>query len=126
MVILMDWVHVLFVLKLSLLLLHEMDAVRAREWKMFIFLKSMREETAYIIFSVVHLPLYFWALFTISQTFSSGYTFVYLITDVFLIAHTVIHFFFRRHAANGFSSAYSNALIYIMGVLAVIHLILII
>ena len=115
----------LFVLKLSLLLLHEMDAVRAREWKMFIFLKSMREETAYIIFSVVHLPLYFWALFTISQPFSSGYTFVYLITDVFLIAHTVIHFFFRRHAANSFSSAYSNALIYIMGVLAVIHLILI-
>ena len=121
----MNWIPVLFALNFSLLLLHEMDAVRAREWKMFIILKSMREETAYIIFSVVHLPLYFWVIFTVSQTHSSGYAFVYLITDVFLIAHTVIHFFFRRHAANGFFSAYSNALIYIMGVLALIHLILI-
>ena len=121
----MNWISVLFVLNLSLLLLHEMDAIRAKEWKMLVFLKSMREETAYTVFSVVHLPLYFVIIFTISHTVVSGYTFMYLLTDVLLITHTLIHFFFRRHTANGFKSAYSKILIYSMGVLAIIHFIMI-
>ena len=121
----MNLIPILFALNFSLLLLHEMDAIRSKEWKMFIILKSMREETAYIVFSIIHLPLYFWIIFTISQVFNSGYAFVYLLTDVFLIVHTGIHFFFRKHAANGFSSLYSNILIYIMGILAFIHLIMI-
>jgi len=118
----MNWIPVLFAFNFSLLLLHEMDAIRAKEWRMFIVFKSMREETAYTVFSLVHLPLYFWVIFTISQVFSSGYAFVYLITDVFLIFHTAIHFLFRRHKANGFTSVYSNMLIYVMGLLAVIHM----
>jgi hypothetical protein len=121
----MNWIPILFAINFTLLLLHEMDAIRAKEWKMFIVLKSMPEQTAYIIFSVMHFPLYFWVIFTISQAFSSGYALVYLITDVFLIAHTAIHFFFRRHTANQFSSIYSNLLIYFMGILAAIHLIII-
>jgi len=121
----MNWIPVIFALNFSLLLLHEMDAIRAKEWRMFIILKSMREETAYIVFSIVHLPLYFWIIFTISQVFSSGYAFVYLITDVFMIFHTAVHFFFRRNKANGFTSVYSNMLIYVMGILAAVHLIMI-
>ena len=121
----MNPLPILFALNFSLLLLHEMDAIRTREWKMFVVLKDMRDETAYITFSLIHLPLYIWVIYTISQTFSSGYAVVWLLTDVFLILHTVIHFFFRKHAANGFVSAYSNGLIYSMGALSVVHLILI-
>ncbi|MDR0309683.1 MAG: hypothetical protein LBH88_02860 [Candidatus Methanoplasma sp.] len=121
----MNWVDVLFTVNFSILLLHEMDAIHAKEWKMFIILKSMNERTAYIIFSIIHLPLYFWVILTISQAFSSGYALVYLLTDVFLIAHMVVHFFFRKHSANNFSPVYSNVLIYTTGIIALIHLIMI-
>jgi hypothetical protein len=99
-----------------------MDAIRAKEWKMFVILRSLREEVAYVIFALAHLPLYFAIIFTISQTNDAG--FIYLITDLFLMIHTVIHFLFRRNKANGFSPVYSNILIYLMGFLALIHLIL--
>lgn len=120
----MNWLPVLFAFNFSLLLLHEMDAIRAKEWKMFIFLKDMKEQTGYIVFSLIHLPLYFWVIYTVSQVWSGGYAIVYLLTDVFLIAHAVIHYFFRKHAANDFSTIYSNILIYSMAALSVIHLIL--
>ena len=120
----MNLLPVLFALNFSLLLLHEMDAIRAKEWKMFLILKDMSEQAGYVAFALIHLPLYFWVIFTISQVWSGGYALVYLLTDLFLIFHTGIHFFFRKHAANGFSGAYSNILIYAMGAIAVVHLLL--
>ena len=122
----MNWIPYLFALNFSLLLLHEMDAIRAKEWKMFIILKDMKEQTGYIVFALLHLPLYFWVVFSISQVWSYQYGFVYLVTDIFLIAHAILHFFFRRNSANEFSSIYSNILIYSMALLAILHLILII
>ena len=120
----MNWLPALYAFIFSLLLLHEMDAIRAKEWKMFIILKDMEEQTGYLVFSLVHLSLYFWVIFTVSQIWSGGYAFVYILTDIFLIGHAVIHYFFRKHAANGFTSVYSNILIYSMAVLSVIHLFL--
>ena len=120
----MNWLPILFALNFSLLLLHEMDAIRAKEWKMFIFLKDMKEQNGYVLFSVLHLPLYFWVIFTISQIWSggAGYALVYLLTDIFLIVHAVIHFFFRKHAENRMNAAYSMILIYGMGALSIAHL----
>lgn len=37
----------IFILMLSLLVIHEMDAIRSKEWKMFIVLKDMADEKAY-------------------------------------------------------------------------------
>jgi hypothetical protein len=120
----MNMLPVLFAFNFSLLLLHEMDAIRAKEWKMFIFLKDMKEQAGYIVFSLIHLPLYFWVILTVSQIWSGGFAIVYLLTDIFLIAHAIIHFFFRKHSENGFNSAYSNILIYAMAGLGMIHLLL--
>jgi len=55
----MNWLPILFAFNFSLLLLHEMDAIRAKEWKMFAVLKNMNEQNGYIVFSLLHLPLYF-------------------------------------------------------------------
>jgi len=38
---------------------HEMDAIRTKEWRMLIILKDIADETAYKIFTLAHLPLYF-------------------------------------------------------------------
>ena len=120
----MNWLPILFVLNFSLLLLHEMDAIRAKEWKMFAVLKNMKEQSGYIAFSLLHLPLYCWVIFIISQTWSGGYALVWLLTDVFLIIHALIHFLFRNHYDNGFTTAYSMILIYGMAGLSAVHLVL--
>ena len=118
----MNWLPIMFALNFSLLLLHEMDAVRAKEWNMLAILKNMKDSIAFIVFSLIHLPLYAWVIYTVSQTWSIGYAFVWLLVDVFLIVHAAIHFFFRKHTANGFKSAYSNILIYAMCALSALHL----
>ena len=122
----LNWIPFLFAVNFSLLLLHEMDAIRAKEWKMFAILKDMKEQTGYIVFTLLHLPLYIWVVFSISQIWSGHYAFVYLATDIFLITHAILHFFFRRNNANEFSPIYSNILIYSMALLAIWHLVLII
>ncbi len=110
---------VLFVVLISLFLLHEMDAVRVREWKMFIFLKDLKEETAYFVFSIMHLPLYFIILFFLFKVRENN-TFI-IIFDALMVTHTIVHICFRKHADNGFHPFYSKAIIYMMGILAVIH-----
>lgn len=49
---------VFFLFNFSLFLLHEMDAIRRSEWKLFIVLKDMEESKAYRVFTFIHLPLY--------------------------------------------------------------------
>jgi len=120
----MNWLPVIFALNLSLLLLHEMDAIRTKEWNMFIILKDMSERTAYLVFSIGHLPLYFVVIYAVSQTRGSSFAIIWLIVDLFLIAHAIVHFFFRKHAAYGFHSLYSNILIFGMAALGLIHLLL--
>ena len=112
----------LFIFMLSLLLIHEMDAIRSKEWKMFIGLKDLKDDTAYKIFTIAHLPLYFVGFFILAQAGSLANTVLYFIMDGFLACHTVIHFCFRKHPANGFSSMFSQCIINLMGLLAIIHL----
>lgn len=112
----------IFAVNFSLLLLHEMDAVRNKEWKIFIILKDIKDEDAYIIFSLIHLPLYIWIIISVSQTLSTGCIFIWILTDIFMLFHGIIHFLFRKHASNNFKSLYSNALIYGMCILSAVHL----
>ena len=50
---------ILFLLNLSIFLLHEMDAIRRSEWRLFIVLKDMEDSKAYQVFTGIHLSLYF-------------------------------------------------------------------
>lgn len=110
---------VLFAAVLSLLFLHEMDAVKNAEWKMFAVLKDMDENRAYRVFSLLHLPLYA-ALLCIILFVSR--TIAFYIADIFLIMHTVLHLLFEKHPQNGLKNAYSRSIIYTMGALAALQL----
>lgn len=111
----------IFSLELTLLLTHEMDAIRKKEWRMFIILKNMPDEKASYTFMLLHIPLYT----IILMVLFSGYAAIgNYIVDVFLIVHMFVHFLFRNHPANQFTSLTSKLLIYGAGVLAVIHILL--
>ncbi len=106
---------------LSLLLVHEMDAIRAKEWKMFLVLKDMAEETACEVFILLHLPLYWGVLCALSSGGTAGYV-LKIIVDFFLLGHAALHYGFREHAGNGFQAKFSKMLIYAMSALAFAHL----
>ena len=107
---------ILFAVLLSLFLAHEMDAVRKHEWVM---LNLKDDEHSYRLFLIVHIPLY-----AVILTFIlTGYDFIgFVITDVFLISHLIVHVLFRNHSKNIMIDKLSLFLIYSAGLLAIIHL----
>ena len=114
--------NIIFSLELALLFVHEMDAVRRQEWKMFVKLKDMEDEKAYRVFMLLHIPLYTAIL---ALLLSGYYRIGFYITGVFLIAHTLVHTGFRKHTANKLTSGISKSIIFISGILAAVHLLLI-
>ncbi len=113
--------QILFLIILSLLLVHEMDAMRAKEWKMFVILKDMAEERGGNVFMLLHLPLYLAALYAlVSENMPS--LVLKIIVDVFLLCHVVLHRCFKKHPKNDFNSLFSLGVIYIMPLLAIAHL----
>lgn len=102
------------------MILHEMDAIYRKEWKMFAVLNKLPEKTAYLIFSLFHLPL-FLIIFYLMQT---NFNLIFLVLNYFLIIHTFIHWLLKKHPGNNFRSGYSNVIITLMGVIAFLSLIL--
>jgi hypothetical protein len=114
-----DLLLVLFLFNLSLFLLHEMDAIRRSEWRLFIVLKDMEDDKAFKYFTWIHLPLY---TVILSLLFSSYQSIAFWVLDIFFIIHTVLHFFFEKHPRNEFKNSFSRSIIYFMGLGATIHL----
>ncbi|AMO33344.1 MULTISPECIES: DUF6713 family protein [Lysinibacillus] len=114
-----DLLLILFLLNLSIFLLHEMDAIRRSEWRLFIVLKDMKDSKAYQVFIVIHLFLY---VIILSLLFSPYQTITFWVLDIFFIIHTILHLLFERHPRNEFKNTFSRAIIYPMGFLATIHL----
>ncbi|WP_363325768.1 DUF6713 family protein [Paenibacillus vandeheii] len=114
-----DLLLVLFLFNLSLFLLHEMDAIRRSEWKLFIVLKDMEDEKAYKFFTFVHLPLY---TVILALLFSSYQTITFWVLDIFFIIHAALHLFFEKHPRNEFKNTYSRSFIYPMGIIGAVHL----
>ena len=110
-----------FSIELALLFAHEMDAIRNREWRMFLILKDMPDEKAYHIFTLLHIPIYVVIILLLSSTMRIGF----IAVDVFLIAHMVLHLGFRKHPNNNFNHPISSCIIFGAGWLALLHLILI-
>jgi hypothetical protein len=98
-----------FYAALSLLLTHELDAVRCHEWRIFPGLGRLDDERGYLLFTALHVPLFLgllWALFGAGldarlARWLSG----------FCILHVGLHLLALRHPANGFTSPLSWALI---------------
>lgn len=96
----------------SLLLTHEMDAVRCREWTIFPLLGRITQDVhGYALFTALHVPLYIvllWAIFpyggTLNQPVAIGF-------DLFCIVHVALHWLFRRHPRYEFNTRFSWTLI---------------
>ena len=113
--------HSFFLLGSCFLLVHEMDAIRAREWKIFPVLNALGDEAGYRVFAGLHVPVYALLLLGLVGGANRG---LVIGLDVFFIVHVFLHLIFYAHPENQFRSAFSYALILGAGVSGALDLLL--
>lgn len=91
--------HFLFYLGLSFILMHEMDAVRCREWRIFPGLSLLNDGWGFKIFMFAHVPLFYFVSGQLLSRDNAGFIFW---TDVFFIIHLGLHLLFLMHRKNEF------------------------
>lgn len=92
--------HFCFYLALSLLFIHEMDAVRCKEWRIFPLLSLLNDKVGFQVFMLAHIPLFsllLWGLIG-SQDNSSWIHGL----NIFFILHLFAHLLFLKHPKNEF------------------------
>ncbi len=92
--------HHFFFIGLSLMSVHELDAVRCKEWRIIPGLSLLHEKTGGIVFLFAHIPLFYFVFWQMTQTqdsdmFIKGF-------DIFMIVHFVLHIVFLKHKNNEF------------------------
>ncbi|MCI4669204.1 MAG: hypothetical protein MRZ79_13800 [Bacteroidia bacterium] len=87
-----------FLLGLTLIFLHEMDAIRCREWRIFPGLSFLNDQWGLIAFTFAHIPLIYWIFLEVqsgSERFRDYFS-------IFLIVHLLLHLLFLMHKKNEF------------------------
>ena len=113
--------ELLIIVNLSLFVVHELDAVHCREWRMIYGLNHLNDDTAYQLFAALHVPMLAVVLWFFVQA-NVEYRFWFEATfDAFLIAHLGLHLAFARHPENRFSSWFSKAVIALMALGGCLH-----
>ena len=87
---------ILYYLALSFILMHEMDAIRCKEWRIFPLISMLEDKLGYIVFVFLHIPLFYWVL---SQSNNPSFRWGF---DIFLMVHVGLHILFLKHKKNEF------------------------
>lgn len=103
-------IKILFWINISLFILHEMDAVKTREWKMMIFMNRLSDDSGHIVFTILHFPLFIIIFFLMK------YYFEYLVpaVAVLFIIHQILHILFKKHTENRMNNKFSRVIIFLM------------
>lgn len=114
----------LFNLGLVMLIIHELDAVKRKEWRIFPFLRTLEDDTGYKTFILLHIPILFILFFLNSTLLNEAKIWFQFSFDLFLIIHLVLHFIFRNDEKNQFNNRLSKSIIYITALVGTVHLML--
>ncbi len=101
--------HAFFYLGLSFIVMHEMDAVRCREWRIFPGLSLLGDKTGFVAFMLAHVPLYFLLFRELVAGGNPAKAMRGL--DAFFIIHLGLHLLFLRHPKNEFKDSLSWVII---------------
>ena len=110
-----------FFTAISLLLLHEMDAVDKKEWQLLFVLRRLPDEGAMRWFVLLHLPLYVGLLALVAAGPSTAVRWIEGAVDVFLVVHAGLHERLARQGHAAFANAYSRSLIWPAAALGAVH-----
>jgi hypothetical protein len=92
--------HIFFYLGLSFLTMHEMDAIRCREWRIFPGLSLLNDKLGHIVFVFAHIPIFFFIYWQLThhkdlEVFIRGFS-------IFMMLHLGLHILFLKHKNNEF------------------------
>ena len=113
------FLELLFIINMAFLVMgHELDAIYQQEWRFFFARLPIQDQTAYRIFTALHVPL-FVLIIWFFQEFWFQVAF-----DLFLIIHAGLHWLLRHHPKVNFNNWFSQLWIYGGALLGFIHLLL--
>ena len=116
-------IDLLFFTAVSGLLLHEMDAIDKKEWRLLFVLRRLPDEGGLRWFVLLHLPLFIALLALVAAAPSTAIRWVEAAVDTFLIVHAGLH---ERVSAGGeraFANPFSRWLIWGAAGLGAAHLV---
>jgi hypothetical protein len=113
--------HVFFYLGLSLIMMHEMDAIRCKEWRIFPGMSFLNDDIGFKVFMFAHVPLYYYIFSSLygenNENFIYGFS-------IFLVIHLGLHLLFLMHKKNEFKDWVSWIIISGAGVCGLIEIML--
>ena len=109
-----------FYLGISLMTLHEMDAIRCREWRIFPGLSLLSDKLGHLVFVIAHIPLFYFIFWQLTRSqdievFMKGF-------NIFMIVHLLLHILFLKHKNNEFKDWISWSIIIGSGLSGIIDL----
>lgn len=97
---------------------HELDAIQQQEWRFFFPSPLFSDQTAYRLFTALHVPLVVLILWQLhSIPFQIGF-------DLFTIIHAGLHWGLRNHPKIQFNNWFSHLWIFGAALLGALHLVL--
>jgi len=105
-------------------LMHELDAVYRKEWRMFKFMNNLKERTQYHIFLYFHFPLFAFLIYYLITVFNFNNISLWIIVNSLSVIHFIIHLYARKWESNVFKSGISFFVISGAGATGVVNLIL--
>ena len=112
----------LFFAAVSSLLLHEMDAIDKREWRMLFVLRRLPDEGALRWFIVLHLPLLVALMALVAAVASTPIRWVESGVDAFLVVHAGLHEHLGSRGERAFANPFSRWLIWSAAGLGALHM----
>lgn len=110
--------HVWFYLGLSFLFIHELDAIRCKEWRIFPLVSWLNDKAGERVFVFAHIPLFCWIFIALNNPTNR---FIQLF-DAFMVVHGVLHLLFLLHPKNEFKDFISWMIIICAAVCGIIDL----
>ncbi len=113
--------HPFFYLGLSFLVMHEMDAIRCKEWRIFPGLSLLNDAVGQVLFLFLHLPIYYLIFWHLSyspnlEEFVQGF-------NIFFVVHLMLHVLYLKHKNNMFKDWISWSIIIGAGICGLLDLI---
>ncbi len=115
----------LFYVGIALLFTHELDATYRHEWRIFPLVSRLRDDMGYLVFVVLHIPLFVLILWLLCHP-SENVRFGFQVTmDIFFMVHLGLHLLLKNHAHHEFTSTLSKSIIFLNALVGLVHLVLI-
>ena len=112
--------NIFFYTGLAFLTMHEVDAVRCREWRIFPGLSMLDDKSGRMAFLIAHIPLFYFIYWQLVYGQDKGAFMNGL--SVFMMVHLGLHILYLRHRNNEFKDMLSWTIIIGSALSGMLHL----